>query len=286
MDNLIRDIGWVERNELIDSISANEDLLTIEPLNSGLEAEVYRIQSAGSSFVLKIWNRTSKPNVELQYKLLKELYSQGIPVSRPLGWGLDKDMNSVLLTSFDGCPVMKVNKPTITMLSKILSDIHMLSIEDMDSSLLRKHDFIRYFYPSIEQHDDIKTLLKELIPRSGMKQDQIIHGDFNLGNVLLAEGKYTIIDWTNAQLGDPRYDIAWSVSLMKIYVSERLGSLYLQSFLSERQYTFEEMELYEAIACLRWVLLNRVADLPKGKDTISRVRNILKNNQYINESFL
>ncbi|MCQ4088451.1 aminoglycoside phosphotransferase family protein [Saccharibacillus sp. JS10] len=286
MSNLIRDIIWMEGNEAIAALSDIKVVLAVESLESGLEAEVHKIKLSDSSFVLKIWNRTSKPNVELQYKLLKELYFRGLSVSRPLGWGLDKEMNSVLLTSFDGVPIMRVNKPTITTLSKILSEIHRLPIEEIDSSLLRRHEFFSYFYPSIEEHHDIKKILRELVKLCDMKQDRIIHGDFNLGNVLLDDGKYTVIDWTNFQLGDPRYDIAWSVSLMKIYASERWGSIYLQSFLSKNKYTFEEMELYEAIASLRWVLLNRIDDLPKEKDTINRVRNILKNNKYINESLL
>ena len=283
---MIRDIRWMESDEVIATLSNNKVSLTTSPLDSGLEADVHKIKFADFSFVLKIWNRTSKPNVELQFRLLKVLYARGLSVSRPLGWGLDKDMNSVLLTSFDGFPINKVNKSTITILSKILSDIHRLPIEEIDSSLLPRHEFISYFYPLIEEHNDLKILLKELIQLCNMKQDRIIHGDFNLGNVLLADGKYTIIDWTNFQLGDPRYDIAWSVSLMKIYASERLGSMYFQSFLLENPYTFEEMELYEAIACLRWILLNRISDLPKGHDTINRVRNILKNNKYLSDSLL
>jgi aminoglycoside phosphotransferase len=286
MKNLIRDIEWIERSKVIDSLSDLTSSLTVAPLDSGLEAEVTRICKSESSVVLKVWNRTSKPNVEFQYKLLDALYSRGLSVSQPLGWGLDKDMNPVLLTSFDGSPIVKVNQSLLTTLVKILTEIHRIPLEELHASLLQKHDFISYFYPAIEDHLDIRNLLEQLVKSSDMKQDRIIHGDFNLGNILFADGKYTIIDWTNGQLGDPRYDIAWSIVLIRIYVSERYGAVYLSSFLSENQYTVDELELYEAIACLRWILLNRIADLPKGKDTFTRVKNILKNNKYLNENFI
>jgi hypothetical protein len=286
MNNLIRDIKWIERSNVIDYLSDQSASLTAVPLDSGLEAEVTRIYISETSFVLKVWNRNSKPNVEVQYKLLNAFYSRGLSVSQPLGWGQDKDMNPVLLTSFDGSPIVKVNLSLLTTLVKILTEIHRIPLEELDVSLLQKHGFISYFYPAIEDHLDIRNLLEQLVKSSGMKQDRIIHGDYNLGNILNADGKYTIIDWTNGQLGDPRYDIAWSIVLMRVYVGDRYGAVYLSTFLAENQYTVDELEIYEAIACLRWILLSRIADLPKGKDTFKRVKNILKNNKYLNENFL
>lgn len=88
------------------------------------------------------------------------------------------------------------------------------------------------------------------------------------------------------QLGDPRYDIAWSIVLIRIYVGLKYGTIYHSSFISNFQYTVDELELFEAIACLRWILLNRIADLPKGKETIKRVRIIIMNNKYLNEDLI
>jgi aminoglycoside phosphotransferase (APT) family kinase protein len=131
------------------------------------------------------------------------------------------------------------------------STIHQFPAEELDPSLCPKRDFIRYFYPAIEDHPDIGNRLAQLVQDSNMKQHRLIHGDYNLKNVLVADGKYTIIDWTNGQLGDPRYDIAWSVLLVRIYVGERQASAYLRAFRSGNSYTAEEMDLFEAIACLR-----------------------------------
>jgi hypothetical protein len=85
--NNLKDINWIKRSKVIDSLSEYSDSLTVVPLDSGLEAEVTRFCTSESSVVLKVWNRTSKPNVELQYKLLDALYTQGLSVSQPLGWG-------------------------------------------------------------------------------------------------------------------------------------------------------------------------------------------------------
>ncbi len=283
MNHLIGAINWIEGGYVIDS---SLESLTVKAMDSGLEAAVFHISNVESNFVLKVWNRTSKPNVELQYKLLGALYNHGISVSHPMGWGFDKEMNPVLLTSWDGVPVQKVNHSVFTSLANMLTGIHRVPIEQFDSFTLPRHDFISYFYPAIEDHPDIKILLEQLVEDCDMKQERLIHGDFNLGNVLYADGKYTVIDWTNGQLGDPRYDIAWAVVLVRIYVGEKYGTIFQASFLANDEYSIEELELFEAIACLRWVLLYRIADLPKGKDTIKRVRNILKRNKYLSEAFI
>jgi hypothetical protein len=59
MNNLIRDINWIERSNVIDYLSDQSASLTAVPLDSGLEAEVTRIYISESSFVLKVWNRNS-----------------------------------------------------------------------------------------------------------------------------------------------------------------------------------------------------------------------------------
>lgn len=284
MNNPIRDINWIESSPLLDSLLSDKSL-SFEPLDSGLEAEVAKISNSESSAVLKIWNRTSKPNVELQYKLLKALHSRGISVSNPLGYGLEND-NPVLLTSYDGSSIQKIDQSLLVRLARILSDIHHFPVEEHEHTIFQKNEFISYFFPAIDDHQDIRILLDRLVKESNMKQERLIHGDFHLGNILHNNGKYTIIDWTNGQLGDPRYDIAWTVILARIYVSERYGLIFLNSCLSFSDYSPEELELFEAIACLRWVLLNRITNLPIGKDTIKRVRNILKNNIYLHKNFL
>jgi aminoglycoside phosphotransferase (APT) family kinase protein len=284
--NPIRDIKWQEKSQIVDSILKYSNSLTVVPLDAGLEAEVTRIDLDETSLVLKVWNRSSRPNVESQYKLLQALFNRGLSVSQPLGWGMDQDDHQVLLTYFDGTPVRKVNKSLLMDLAQMLSAIHQFPVECVVDHVIPKYDFIRYFYPSIEEHKDIQVLLNQLVERSHMKQNKLIHGDFNLSNILEADGKYTVIDWTNGQWGDPRYDIAWSVVLIRIYVSQRYGTMYRSAFLSGNPYTIDELELFEAIACLRWILLHRLIGLSDGNETMTRVRNILKENIYLTENLI
>jgi thiamine kinase-like enzyme len=286
MYDFIRNITW--KQERMD-LQSQLELLNpgnITPMKFGQEAEVYRIHTSGADLVLKVWNRDSRPDISIQYNMLESLYNRGIAVSKPYGWGVDENKIQVLLTSYDGTPVDQVNNETIIYIAKRLIEIHNLPQGELGSSQLPSYDFIGYFYPGVDNHTDIKDLLIELVGSTNMEQKCLIHGDYHLDNIVESGGKYTIIDWTNVQLGDPRYDIAWSSILIWIYVSERYYSIYRAAFLANNTYTAEEQEKFEAIACLRWILLNRIADLPMRPNTVNAVKSLLMKNKYLVEGLL
>lgn len=277
----LREIIWLEKSETLELLLEHEPAIQVIPLDSGLEAEVAKIVISSADYVLKVWNKASKPDVQIQYQILNALYSHGRAVSKPLGWGTDRYSNPVMLTSYDGTPVQKVNQSKLVKLAKMLMDIHKLPLDSLNGSRLPRYDFVSYFYPRIDEFPDIQHPLMELVQRANLKQECIIHGDYHLGNILEHENEQTVIDWTNVQMGDPRYDIAWSIILMWIYVSEKQASFYRAAFCDENRYEADELELFEAIASLRWVLLSRVDHPPIRKDTIARVRSILKSNTYL-----
>ncbi|OXM83714.1 phosphotransferase family protein [Paenibacillus rigui] len=286
MNDFFHKLKWVEYSPEVSSLLAQEVPMDITPMASGLEADVFQISTQDSAFVLKVWNRNSKPDISVQYKLLKALHHQRIAASKPLGWGMDQDHHQVLLTSFDGAPLHKLNKAKLTELAAILAEVHKIPLETLDSLTVPTYNFVKYFFPGVDRHPDIKERLIMLVEQSKMEQKSLIHGDYHLGNIVETDGKCTIIDWTNVQLGDPRYDIAWSIILIWIYVNERHSAAFRSLFLTKYSYTGEELELFEALACLRWILLNRFGNLPQRNNTITTVRTILTQNKYLNEALL
>jgi aminoglycoside phosphotransferase (APT) family kinase protein len=55
--------------------------------------------------------------------------------------------------------------------------------------------------------DDLYERLARDIPESG--KPAIVHGDFKLGNTLIAEGRVSaVLDWEMSTLGDPLTDLA------------------------------------------------------------------------------
>ena len=286
LNHIVSGIRWLAQSAECEELLAGAAEAGITPLNGGLEAAVYRIKLPEAELVLKIWDHEPRPDVSLQYTMLEQMYRQGIAVPCPYGWGMDADQNPVLLTSFDGTPAMEVSTNALTAIAGILLDIHTLQIDSGSGIKVPRYDFADYFFPAIAGHPEIRELLLELADRAGMTQGSLIHGDYHPGNILESGGAYTVIDWTNIQLGDPRYDISWSVILIWIYVGECYAEIYRSIFVASGKYTALELELFEAMACLRWLQLHRTTGIPLGPDTPAIVRSILRRNPHLPDSLL
>jgi aminoglycoside phosphotransferase (APT) family kinase protein len=279
-------IHWVQLDEAIRQGIGQEHRMI--PLKPGLEADVTRVELNDQPYVLKIWNKESRPNIEQQYQLLQKLIQSGIQVSRPYGWGIDQHRNQVLLTSYDGVPVTRLDQEILRQMAQTLHDIHQYPVrvkepqtEEAKQDYIPRYHFVDYFFPQVAKHQDIHHIVHNLIKQVKIRQDHFIHGDYNLGNIVEMNGKYTIIDWTNGQYGDPRYDAAWSVFLITIYNGEEYGMFYQSELQAVAGNMLDEEEGFEALAWLRWVLLSREGDVPRNSEVMRRVQHIATHNFYL-----
>lgn len=286
MIDSLADIDWHETTPIFNNLFTSGAELTLSPLSPGLEADVVKITLGEEHFVLKVWNKRSKPDVLRQYRLLEAVHRQGIRVSEPIGYGRTETGYAVLLTRYHGTTVTKVSPSIFKRIAAVLADIHRLPPDGLEGRALAKYDFVGYFFPGIEAFPAMKEELIRLVGSANMKMDRIIHGDFNLGNILEENGQYTVIDWTNGQLGDPRYDLSWACLLLRIYLSESKSLTFLYKYQEEMPVAAGELAIYEALACLRWLLLDRIAGVPKHADTMKKVRKIVRDNRFLNESVL
>jgi len=286
MNDLFASIEWQETTPILNNLLTSRSKLTFNPLSPGLEADVVKITQGEKYFVLKVWNKQSKPDILRQYRLLEALHYQGIRVSEPIGYGRTEAGDSVLLTRFHGDAVTKVSPSIFKKIAAVLADIHRLPPDELEGRALPRYDFVEYFFSGIEAFPAMKEELIRLVASADMKMERIIHGDFNLGNILEVNGQYTVIDWTNGQLGDPRYDLSWTCLLLRIYLSESKSLTFLYKYQEELPIETGELEIFEALACLRWLLLDRIDGVPKQADTMKKVRKIIRDNRFLNESVL
>ncbi|WP_274651215.1 phosphotransferase family protein [Paenibacillus humicola] len=279
-------LEWHETTPILNTLITSEGELTFSTLSPGLEADVVKITLGENHFVLKVWNKRSKPDVLRQYRLLDALYRKGIRVSEPIGYGRTETGDDVLLTRYHGTPVTKVSPSIFKKIAAVLADIHRLPPDGLEESLLADHDFAKYFFPGIEAIPAMQKELIRLIASADMKMDRIIHGDFNLGNILEENGQYTVIDWTNGQLGEPRFDLSWACLLLRVYLSDSKSLAFLHKYQEEIGAATEELEIFEALACLRWLSYDRIGGVPKHADTMKKVRKVIRDNRFLNENLL
>lgn len=269
---------WSCSTARLEQLIAREQEVRTEPMASGLEAEVTKLQLERETYVWKVWNKESKPDVNRQFHLLQALIGSGVQVSEPIGWGIDQGGNAVLVTTHDGVPPKKLEDEMLSELAGRLVDLHRMSLEGIAPELLPTYDFVGYFFPNIEAHSDLRERLLQVVDRARYRYDRLIHGDFNSGNVVFDSGNCTIIDWTNGQMGDSRYDYAWACALLRIYASEHHAAVFRDTYVAAMPMTSEVEQAFEAIAVIRWLLLNRQVGLLRHPTTKSTAISIIEGN--------
>lgn len=79
-----------------------------------------------------------------------------------------------------------------------------------------------------------------------------IHWDFHPENILLAEdGSVTVIDWTGFEVSDPRFDLAWTMTLVGSQEGEGVRRRILEAYASIAGHQIEEIAFFEVVAAAR-----------------------------------
>ncbi|OAG94389.1 hypothetical protein AYW79_05875 [Ferroacidibacillus organovorans] len=60
----------------------------------------------------------------------------------------------------------------------------------------------------------------------------------------------------------------------------------MHNYQNEIRVTTNELEIFDALACIRLLLLDRIVGVPKHANTIKKIRKIVRDNRFLNESVL
>src|SRR3972149_6515130 len=91
-----------------------------------------------------------------------------------------------------------------------------------------------------------------------------VHQDFHPGNILFrGDESAVVIDWTNFAVTDARFDLAWTLVLAHAHGWPGLRTQILQGYQRHSGKQVEQIEAFEAIACVRR-LLDLTVSLTQG----------------------
>jgi Ser/Thr protein kinase RdoA (MazF antagonist) len=96
----------------------------------------------------------------------------------------------------------------------------------------------------------------------------VIHWDYLPGNVLLrADGAAYVIDWTQIEVSDFRFDLAWTLLLLSTSGRPERRTVILNEYEHLAGFRIEQIEIFEVIACLKR-LGSIFISLSKGATTL------------------
>ena len=233
-------------------------------LGSGMTAEVYEI---GSDNVLKLFLENIPTGwVEYEFKIAHE--AGKLFDSAPKSYKIETVGNRtgiVYEQAFgEELSTLLQEDPTRAerfgdAMGGIHAEMHALSTENLPPQKARYESEIKASASILKEKSE-----KVLTKLSSLETKNILcHGDFHLGNIMLFDEKYSVIDWMNSCAGNPEADVCRTLLMLetpysvqtvpeelKQIVSEILTKVkesYLKSYLSKSESTVEKIEEWRPI---------------------------------------
>jgi len=245
----------------------NLKIKNLTAINEGWESIVYAYDAVTTAsgqrqtegMILRIYPGTNaKQKSSREFIGMQTLYRVGYPV--PKVYTLVSD-NSV----FDGCPFMLMERidgemlwpildcakleqvdGLITQFCELFVQLHDLDWqefvpEDQQSNYQEPYFFIdtylSWLHGAAKTFPDLNVLMPVINWLKGRRDDvpcnrpAPVHWDFHPGNVILKpDGSYIVIDWTQIQVSDPRFDIGWTLLLAGGYSGDEFRNKILLDY--------------------------------------------------------
>lgn len=232
-------------------------------IGEGAQAAVYFY----NGYAYKVYNDTyPKPWIAFECTIQNEISKTNLPVVSYY----NTDVPNIIRMDFiDG----------ISLGQRIINESYNNGVEDLIDLQKMIHKIIKpkipRFIPWAKEDihrvniDDQKRLRAMKYLESIPEGENLLHLDFHFQNVMYGNGKYYIIDWINARVGNPVFDYARSFVIMN-EVSQELSSVYLK-----RIFENGNMDLDNFIKALYIMALMRVKENTSQKTLrlIERLEN-------------
>jgi aminoglycoside phosphotransferase (APT) family kinase protein len=261
-------------------------------LGSGFETEIFAFSLAGSragegdaqELILRLYAGEGAPGKAAhEFAAMRRLRQAGYPVPRvraldAAGAPLGRPM--LIMERIQGVSLgpsywsgdAGQRREAESLLYRLMADLHALEGRRIlpDSPLAGARDpyafldhelaFLAALLTRLDGREppSLRTALDWLVShRPGFPCERlaVVHGDFHPNNVLLqADGTPIVIDWSNARLGDPRADLAWTRLITRAADSPGGGAAALRRYGERAGTPVTGIEYFEAAACVRLLL--------------------------------
>ena len=105
------------------------------------------------------------------------------------------------------------------------------------------------------QHSEFELLMQWLMDHRSQVSSEpasIVHNDFHPNNILVrADGSAVVIDWTNFDITDYRFDLSWTLLLFLCYNGPQGREVVLREYERQLGRRVENLEFFDVTACVR-----------------------------------
>ena len=204
-----------------------EPVTDLQRLSAGASRETWSFSTpSGSRILQRLPRGASRAGVDLEAAILRAAFDAEVPVARVLASfeaGGPLEMPALVLDRVEGeaLPPRLRRDPRFAAAledlapecGRILARLHSIPLQRLPQ--LSRPDPIERCREVLdgldERHPAFELVLRRLeLSRPEPRPDTLVHGDFRLGNLLIAEhGVSAVLDWELVHRGDPAEDLGW-----------------------------------------------------------------------------
>lgn len=272
----------------------------IRKISDGWENEVYSFRMEyekdpeQKDLILRIYpGDYADRKAAREFNGMKKLHELGYPVPEVLILELDDSPFGkpfVIMERINGRSMRSVideasqekKKELLALFCRMFVDLHTLDWRPFaqDPSIYEAGDpyaFINNLFSEAQGYID-RFQEKEFIPVLDWLKERyldvpcerlsVVHLDYHPDNILLRDnGGAFVIDWTNIDVADFRYDLAWTILLISTYGIPGLRETVLGEYERVADCRIEQVEYFEVIASFRR-LFSILVSLSAGADKL------------------
>ncbi len=282
----------------------NKQNLSVSGLNNisaGWESDVYAFdlehgpdgERERQDLVMRVYpGDDARVKSAREFRGMRQLYQAGYPVPEVLV--LENEHSPferpfVIMERIEGQPLWSLlfgdgerERELMTQFCKLLVDLHTLEWRPFVDDVSRYDTGDSYTF--VDQWLSAGRSAVEHYPQLGFgpvmewleaRRDHVpcihpsfVHLDFHPENVLLRDdGTAIVIDWTQVDISDPRFGLAWTLLLVGAYEGIRWRDVILNEYERLAGTKVEQIEFFDVIACIKR-LFSIVISLSEGSETM------------------
>jgi aminoglycoside phosphotransferase (APT) family kinase protein len=211
-----------------------EDVRAIAPVTGGTDTAIWRVEAGGSVHALRLFRAEQTETCRRELLAMRAAVESGLPVPSVEAEATWQDRPALLLSWCEGRPLadeLKARPWRVWSLGaafgRLQAQIH--SVRAPEAMLREPDRWITWAGP-------VDAALRERLEAASPRSDALLHFDYHPFNILAGKaGPTAVLDWANAQAGDPRADFARTASLLRLAAAavgspERFFSAFLRLF--------------------------------------------------------
>ena len=289
-------------------------VVDVQRVNAGWEARIYgfRLIQEGNAveMVARVFSGSAAgERADREFHVMINLLRAGYPVPEVYICDAEPDILGapfIIMEKLSGGSLMddflsadpEKRRENLALFSRLYAELHRLPRKILPFSRKYRgtHSRLEHRIREIEGslNDSGITYLQNVVSWLDSRKVNVvneslvvIHQDFHPGNIMFrTDGRPVVIDWSGADIGDPREDLAWTKLLASTFYSSELGDSFVSGYASASSRWFTDLEYFEVLEILRR-LRDMVISLGGGAASMGmrgEVEELMKRNRshYLN----